>query len=47
MIDDRSTCDVCGEEFNLDRPHVHIQKKVENNLKKKIKVKSTAKRKKD
>lgn len=21
MIDDRQTCDVCGEEFNQDRPH--------------------------
>lgn len=24
MIDDRATCDVCGEEFNEDRPkHEH------------------------
>lgn len=21
MIDDKQTCDVCGEEFNEDRPH--------------------------
>ncbi|MBI4138865.1 hypothetical protein HY479_01805 [Candidatus Uhrbacteria bacterium] len=21
MIDDKQTCDVCGEDFNEDRPH--------------------------
>lgn len=29
MIDDKGTCDVCGEEFNADRPHGHEQKKTE------------------
>lgn len=28
MIDDAQTCDVCGEEFNEDRPHhVHTPAK--------------------
>lgn len=28
MIDDRQTCDVCGEEFNEERPsHEHVPKK--------------------
>lgn len=28
MIDDKQTCDVCGEEFNEERPHhVHHPKK--------------------
>jgi hypothetical protein len=27
MIDDKQTCDVCGEEFNEERPHhVHMEK---------------------
>jgi hypothetical protein len=25
MIDDRQTCDVCGEEFNEERMHDHAQ----------------------
>jgi len=30
MIDDAQTCDVCGEEFNEDRPHhVHTSPKPE------------------
>ena len=28
MIDDRQTCDVCGEEFNEERPnHEHVMTK--------------------
>jgi len=28
MIDDKQTCDVCGEEFNEERPHhIHQEKK--------------------
>jgi hypothetical protein len=30
MIDDKQTCDVCGEEFNEERPHhVHQEKKTQ------------------
>lgn len=30
MIDDKQTCDVCGEEFNEERPHhVHEPKKLD------------------
>ncbi|MFA5935277.1 MAG: hypothetical protein WC787_00255 [Patescibacteria group bacterium] len=29
MIDDKQTCDVCGEEFNEDRPHPHTDPKKE------------------
>lgn len=27
MIDDKYTCDVCGEDFNEDRPHYQHQDK--------------------
>jgi hypothetical protein len=27
MIDDPQTCDVCGEDFNQDRPHMQHPKK--------------------
>lgn len=33
MIDDKQTCDVCGEEFNEDRPHhVHQEKKTKTGI---------------
>lgn len=34
MIDDRQTCDVCGEEFNEERPsHEHVDKKKQESAK--------------